>query len=79
MAAYGILSIEGLQAEVEQSTLSSRLMSFAKRRKTLRRVVGYLDKSIQILESFFEAMSGFAKLLSPKYKMWIVPLLLENL
>ena len=62
------------------------LKSFAKpdmasqnRRKKLRRIIQLSNESTQFIASFCEAMSGFAKLLSPKDELWIVPLLLAVL
>ena len=62
------------------------LKSFAKpdmasqnRRKKLRRYIQLSTTRRNVLRRFWEAMSGFTKLLSPKGKLWIVALLVGSL
>ena len=67
-------------------SLRSELKSFAKpdmasqnRRKKLHRDIQLSNQPTQLLASFSEAMSGFAKLKSPQGNLWIVALLLGAL
>ena len=72
-----------LQAVVEQSTVfpmgSRTLRSQTWLCKTTQeitcRLIQLSNQSTQLHASFCEAMSGFAKLLSPKVELWILALL----
>jgi len=54
-------------------------MASENRRKKLRRFIQMSNQLTQLLASFCESMSGYAKLLNPKGKLWIVGLLVGAL
>ena len=84
---YVVCIFEGLQAVVQQSTIcptgSRALWSQIWLRKIDARncvdIFSYRTNRRNRFASFCEAMFGFAKLLSPKDKLWIVALLLGAL
>jgi len=54
-------------------------MALQNRRKKVRRYIQLSPTRRNLLRRFCEAMPGFAKLLSPKGKLWIVALLVGAL